>query len=289
MTDLVSIVIPCFNHGRFLGEAVDSVLAQTHRNKQIIIVDDGSTDSTPQVAASYGDRVKYYRTDNRGQQEARNFALARAAGRFFLNLDADNRLRPDYIERTLALLDAEDASDLAFVYTRREFFGDREGLSGRHEFDPIALKFRNYIDMCALLKMDVVKRFGFDPAFSSGWQDFDFYLSLVEKGYRGKLLDLPLVKYRIHSDSVTGRRKAHYPHRALMRKIIAKHAGLYSRADKRAAMQRARRRVISSVLNDRSGDVSFRQRCRALVALAMAGPTPVQLAGQIRYTLRRKL
>lgn len=285
MRDSVSIVIPCYNHGRFLGEAVDSALAQTTPPSEVIVVDDGSTDSTPEVADGYGDSIRYFRTGNRGQQEARNLALAKAEGDFFINLDADNRLCPEYIERTLGLSKEYDAPDLAFVYTRRLFFGEREGVSGRHEFDPVALKFRNYIDMCSLIKMDVVKRFGFDPAFNSGWQDFDFYLTLVENGYRGKLLDLPLVEYRIHTDSVTGRRKGKYPHLALMRKIVAKHAALYSRRDRRAAMRRAASRVIGSVLNDRVAGVPFSRRCRALAAMAAARPTPVQLAGQIMYTL----
>src|SRR5215212_9690625 len=91
---LVSVVIPCYNQAHFLSEAIESVLAQTHPNFEIIVVDDGSTDNTSEVAARYPG-VRHIRQDNQGLAAARNTGLRESKGTCLVFLDADDRLLPN--------------------------------------------------------------------------------------------------------------------------------------------------------------------------------------------------
>lgn len=113
---LVSVIIPTYNYGRFLREAVDSVLAQGVSDLEVIIVDDGSTDDTPTVIAGLGDpRVRAVRTPNGGISSARNTGLALAQGVWLTFLDADDRWVPSKLERQLAMVESEPDLDLVFA------------------------------------------------------------------------------------------------------------------------------------------------------------------------------
>ena len=111
--DLTSVIIPCYNQARFLGDAIRSVLAQTHSSHEVIVVDDGSTDDTAAVAARFG-RVRCLRQKNCGLAAARNAGLKAASGRFVIFLDADDKLLPNAIEDGLAALIANPMC--GFVY-----------------------------------------------------------------------------------------------------------------------------------------------------------------------------
>lgn len=108
---LVSIIVPTYNHGQYLGDAIESVLAQTYSNIEIIVVDDGSTDNTREVAASFGDKIQYLWQHNRGLCAARNSGIDIANGTYIGLLDADDMLEPEYcswlVSALLAFPDAE--------------------------------------------------------------------------------------------------------------------------------------------------------------------------------------
>ncbi len=97
--DLVSVVIPCYNQAQFLPEAIESVLAQTYRNFEIIVVDDGSTDNTSEVAHSYG--LRCIRQKNQGLSAARNTGFPESTGKYLVFLDSDDRLLPNAFETAL--------------------------------------------------------------------------------------------------------------------------------------------------------------------------------------------
>src|SRR5215469_2999794 len=112
----VSVIIPAYNYGRFLGEAIASVQAQTVTDLEIIVVDDGSTDNTPELLASFDDRrLVTVRTSNRGDSAARNTALPLVQGRYIAFLDADDRWRPTKLELQLQLLNSEP--EVGFVFS----------------------------------------------------------------------------------------------------------------------------------------------------------------------------
>src|SRR5215208_7628052 len=118
---LVSVVIPCYNQAHFLGEAIESVLAQSYPYFEIIVVDDGSPDDTSEVAARYPE-VRLVRQENQGVSGARNSGFARSEGEYVVFLDADDRLLPEALEAHLEHLEAHP--ECAFVSGRYKFMAD---------------------------------------------------------------------------------------------------------------------------------------------------------------------
>src|SRR5829696_5537524 len=126
---LVSVVIPCYNQAHFLGEAIESVLAQSHPNFEVIVVDDGSPDNTSEVAARYPG-VRLVRQENQGLSGARHAGLARSEGEYVVFLDADDRLLPEALEAHLEHLKAHP--ECAFVSGHYRFMtNDGSPLSER--------------------------------------------------------------------------------------------------------------------------------------------------------------
>jgi glycosyltransferase involved in cell wall biosynthesis len=109
---IVSVVITCYNQACFLGEAIESVLAQSCQHFEIVVVDDGSKDNTPEVASAYP-QVRYIRQNNQGVSVARNVGLRQAKGRYLIFLDGDDRLLPDALKIGTDSLD--EHPECAFV------------------------------------------------------------------------------------------------------------------------------------------------------------------------------
>src|SRR2546430_1863396 len=106
-TPRVSVIIPAFNSARFLGEAIDSALSQTHTNIEVIVVNDGSTDGTDDLVQRYLHSIRYLKQSNRGLSGARNVGFKASSGTFICFLDADDILLPEKFERQLALFERE--------------------------------------------------------------------------------------------------------------------------------------------------------------------------------------
>ncbi len=124
---LVSVIIPCYNQGRFLSSALHSLLSQTWQHWEAIVVDDGSTDDTSQVVERFQDpRVCYFYQQNNGVSAARNSGLEQARGDFVAFLDADDAWRREFLERTLVTLLNDPR--LGMVYSRYQFLDDQGNL-----------------------------------------------------------------------------------------------------------------------------------------------------------------
>jgi glycosyltransferase involved in cell wall biosynthesis len=123
----VSVIIPCFNHGQYIDEAVGSVLDQTFQEFEIIIINDGSTDpSTVTRLRSYNHSgCKVIETENKGPAEARNTGIKASTGEYILPLDADDKIGPKYLEEAVKALDND--REIGIVYCGVEFFGDKTG------------------------------------------------------------------------------------------------------------------------------------------------------------------
>ena len=123
-TPTVTVVIPCYNLGAYVNEAVQSVLDQTYRDFEILLIDDGSTDPiTRHLFASYRrPRTRILRTENQGLARTRNLGIREAAGRYVSFLDADDVLEPTFLERTVPVLEADPS--LAFASCWLVGFGE---------------------------------------------------------------------------------------------------------------------------------------------------------------------
>jgi glycosyltransferase involved in cell wall biosynthesis len=223
----VSVIIPCFNQGKFIDEAIHSVLVQTWQDFEIIVVNDGSTDpfTAKHLRALHFSKTRVLHTTNKGLPAARNNGIREAQGEYILPLDADDRIGPTYLEQAVCLLDNDP--ELGIVYCKGEYFGDRTGewLLPDYSLDEMLL---NNVIFCTALfrKADWEETGGFDPAMVHGWEDYDFWLSLIERGRKVKRISEILFYYRIRSDSMLRSREKKQKIEILV-KIFHKHESLY--------------------------------------------------------------
>jgi glycosyltransferase involved in cell wall biosynthesis len=222
----VSIVIPCHNYGRFLPAAVASALEQSHVPLEVIVIDDGSTDSSYEVALQFAPAVKVLRQPNMGLVAVLNRGLRESAGEYVTFLSADDAFRPAYVERLLAALLRQPGT--TYAYSSMEYFGARRGVFRARPFSPALLLARNYVNGSALMRRsDALAVGGFDPMFDEiAWEDWDFWLRLLELGKRGVPVSEPLLFYRQHETA--SRNPGSRDIRKRLR-VLAAHPGLYGR------------------------------------------------------------
>jgi glycosyltransferase involved in cell wall biosynthesis len=196
---LVSIVIANYNYGRFLGEAIESALGQTHRDTEVVVVDDGSTDDSVAVAGQYP--VRLVAQPNGGVSRARNAGAKKAQGGLLVFLDADDVLEPAFVERCWRVLSAEGPK-VAYAYTQLRLFGTESGIEASKPFRAATLARGNFVPVTALVRREVFDRVGgFDPSWSLGYEDYELWLRMLDRGYRGVLVPEVLLRYRRHGHS----------------------------------------------------------------------------------------
>jgi len=184
------------------------------------------------VVKRYGEAVRYRRFESIGVYAVRQAMLGELRGEWFLNLDADNWIEPDFLEKALAVTARHvDDPAFAFVYPDIRRFGDVNDMVVRPEFDVATLKRGNYIDMNSLIRLDAAREAGFDPAFNDGQGDYDFFLTLAERGYTGARLPGGLLHYAVHTGSITHGGRTRFRHLELAEKILAKHAEFFTPAE----------------------------------------------------------
>lgn len=223
---LVSVVIPCFNYGHFLEEAVDSVLRQTLSSVEIIVVDDGSTDeATLSVLATFvKPRTVVLRRPNGGLSSARNQGVRAARGRYVCCLDADDRLAPTYLEKATAILESDHGA--GFAYSWVKLFGDDDDIWHTDRFDLAELRRRNFIPVSAVFRIaDWATVGGYAEDMRNGYEDWEFWLRLASLGRRGVLIPEALFEHRLHGRTMIF--SAREQHEALVQTIRERHRSLY--------------------------------------------------------------
>ena len=123
---LVSVIIPNYNYGHFLAQSIDSVLAQTYPNIEIIVVDDGSSDDSAEVLMTYSDKIKWIKQSNQGVSAARNKGTAASKGELIAFLDADDVWLPEKIEKQVRVFHAEN--EIGLVHCGLVDFDDEGNL-----------------------------------------------------------------------------------------------------------------------------------------------------------------
>lgn len=206
---LVSVIIPAYNAGHFIAQAIESALAQTNVRTDVLVIDDGSTDNTADVVATFGKQVKYLRQANGGPARARNLGLREANGDFIAFLDADDYWLSDKLQRQLACLDAQPSA--AVVHTAvvdlQQATGERTR-RGAEEFcgDCYLRLFRgNRITLSSVVvrRNCLLDAGGFDERIrNASVEDYDLLLRIARE-HPFAYLDEPLVVYRLHGANAT--------------------------------------------------------------------------------------
>jgi glycosyltransferase involved in cell wall biosynthesis len=227
---LVSIIVPSYNHAIYLPETLNSVSAQTYTNWECIIVNDGSSDNTEEVARQYcekDERFKYIYQKNAGPAAARNAGIKKSKGKLILPLDADDLISNDYLTEAVGIFEENPASKL--VYCEAELFGEASGLCKLPNYSFDELLFSNMILCGAMYKRsDYDKMSGYNLNMKDGMEDWDFWLSLLKKD--DLVYQIPKVHfyYRIRSNSRNNRVfKDKELFEAMFEKIFSNHRNLY--------------------------------------------------------------
>lgn len=231
-TPRVSVVIPCYNHGRFLPGAVASVAAQTFAPWEIVIVDDGSTDDSPAVARALigaypGRAIHLAAQPNLGLSAARNSGIAAARAEYVLTLDADDLLEPAMLEAAVAALDA--SPEVGFVYTDVRMFGAEERVWSGGAYSLGKLLFDCPIVPIVLFRKAAwaqVGGFG-SNLWPQGYEDWDFWLALAGAGWQGLHIARPLARYRRSNGSMLANARRH--DLELRAQLVLNHPALYHR------------------------------------------------------------
>ncbi|MDP8975950.1 MAG: glycosyltransferase family 2 protein [Actinomycetota bacterium] len=196
---LVSVVVPVHNGERYLGDALQSVLDQTHADLEVIVVDDGSTDRSAGVAKDFGAAIHLVRQAHMGGGAARNSGIQRARGQALALLDADDVWEPTKLERQLAALDEEPQLDLVFTHAAEFVSGDRPDLVGRlvpRQPGPA------YLTSALLARAEAVRAVGPFATHVTLGEWLDWYARASERGLRHRMLAEVLVRRRLHAGNL---------------------------------------------------------------------------------------
>ncbi len=228
----VSVVIPCYNYGRFLPECLQSLAQQTYRDFEVIIVNDGSTDDSLEIAKEMLERYRGRLTitlldqENRGLSGARNRGFSLARGCHFFALDPDDMVVPDFLAKTTAAL--EEQPEIHIVYPGFKHFEAQKYVFLPPDFDLEILKYLDFIPYCSLYRREVFQSLsGYDEGLPA-YEDWDFWLRAAGLDFRFQPIKEPLLLWRRHQTSMLATLKTG---RELAAKLRLKNRELFDELD----------------------------------------------------------
>ena len=201
MTPRVSVLIPCYNAGDYLAQAVESVLDQTYQDFEIIVVDDGSTDNTASVAGSFA-RVRYVYHAHSGIPVTRNLAVSHARGEFITFLDADDLWDKTKLEKQVAYMDSHPDCQLVYAIARNFFGGESETMTPRQK-QLLEANMDNYMASCCIRRSVFETYGGFSENYPCG-EDTHWVFRLRAAGVSmSHCIQEPLYLRRIHDSNIS--------------------------------------------------------------------------------------
>lgn len=203
-TPLVSVIIPCYNAGKLLEEAIGSLRKQNYPHYEVIIVDDGSSDTfTLEYLRELSGWATVIYQENAGPCVARHNGILRSAGQYLFFLDSDNKVRDTYISKGVAAMELD--STVGVVYADFQYCGAMSHIRRSGEFDIEQLVIINMIDICSVVRRSAYDDVGgFDMYLSRlGLEDWEIWFTFYEKGWKFHYLPEPLFDYRVHDVSRT--------------------------------------------------------------------------------------
>ncbi len=203
-TPAFSIIVPCYNQEPYIRETLASVLNQTCRDWECIIINDGSTDGSEEIIEEFfamDPRFRKIIQKNEGLAASRNNGIRAAKGQFILPLDGDDKIGPEYLE--LAQTAFRNNPNVKLVYAQAEFFGSKNEFWPLPEYDYTRLLFVNCIYCSAIFRReDYLKTEGYDANMRHGYEDWEFWLQLLNREDRVVRLDSVQFYYRQREQSM---------------------------------------------------------------------------------------
>lgn len=200
---LVSIIVPCYNQAAYLDACLMSVLRQTYSNWECLIIDDGSPDTTKDIAEKWtakDSRFTYFYKANGGICETRNFGIHNSKGDYILPLDADDKIEPEYLKEAVTVL--VNKSDVKLVYCNKVYFGEINRKDNTSQYSFERMLYENQIHHAAMYrKSDFLKTNGYNLTMYDGLEDWDFWLELLDPNDKVEKLEGYYYHYRIKKTS----------------------------------------------------------------------------------------
>jgi hypothetical protein len=274
----VAVIVPCYQHGRFLGDCIASIRAQTLPAAQIIVVDDHSedpeTDAALRELEAAPDVTVLRQPENRGPSAARNRALRATTSSYVLPLDADDLLEPNALADMVAQLEAA-ASDIGFVYPNPQHFGNRSDYVESPAYNLHLLLAGNYCPATSLFDRRLFDAgIAYDEAIVFGHEDWDLLLALAERGVHGEPAHGPTFRYRRRGFSRVN--AVEYGPEAFDEEIQRHHPALYA-PEARARIKARWSPALSVILLD-NGDARWDAEAAAGLAAQTAADFEVLAA-----------
>lgn len=248
---LVSIVVPCYKQGEYLSETLDAVLAQSYQHWECIIVNDGSPDNTEEVARCYLEkdpRFRYVNQENKGLSSARNTGIANSNGDFILPLDSDDLIAPSYLEKCIDRFSSSPETKL--VYCEAEKFGKENGYWALPQYDYDRLIWNNCIFCAAMFRRDDYdKTKGYNENMRNGYEDWDFWLSLLKKEDVVYRIDEVLFYYRVKNVSMVTESSSRYLNDNLLL-LCRNHPDVYEPYKDRLVLYHQQSEMIPDLQNE---------------------------------------
>lgn len=201
---LISCIIPVYNGEQFLKEAIDSVLAQSYRPIEVIVVDDGSTDGTAGVARGHGDEINYLWQTNSGPAAARNLGISVAKGEYLAFLDADDLWHPEKLAIQMARFEARPELDICLSHVEAFATHKSPTIQNHVPKGDCVIVVAPYTTCSTLVRRSLVDRIGqFNPHLKFG-EDTDWFLRVSNSGAVIEIIPKILVYARLHGNNMTG-------------------------------------------------------------------------------------
>ena len=201
----VSVIIPCYNQQKYIGQTLDSVLTQTFEDYEIIVINDGSTDDSLTIIESYVSRfdgkLHILNQKNQGVVSARNNGVEKAKGKWIFPLDGDDKIAPTCLEKLYAVATAGKGD---VIYCLIRSFGAKDECIYFEEPTMLNMCRSNQVCASALYRKSDFERYGgYDPSFNDGLEDWDFWLNFIADDKKFYKVDDILLFYRITENSRT--------------------------------------------------------------------------------------
>ncbi len=207
----ISVIIPAWNQGEFLEDCLESVYSQTVQPHEVIVIDDGSTDNTAEIAERYAYRnfpgvespVRVIHQVNKGLASARNTGIMNATGDFILPLDSDDMLKENAIQKFTEIILQTQQQSPDVIAPSFECFGLRDNKVILGGFGLEELKQANRLGYFSLIKRQTLLNVGgYNPKMRWGYEDYDLWFDLFKRGSKFLVLSDVLVRYRIRENSM---------------------------------------------------------------------------------------